>query len=479
MKKVLVLLISISLIFLLTGCGQNGNDLNLDGDGESLVSLEATSGEEIKATFDDGETITTSNFDPKPLSLGEETAINFQHEGKDYSDTVTYTINISGNLNSQVSQQNTVRAANVGETDKVVLFFGRDYKISKIENGSFNIELDREEPGGIAFLDSNNQYIGYLSLPDGLDSFPTQAISSDTGEINLGEVNFDENGVGTIDKDPFASLDPVEKSALAVSGSFFSAALRSPEVIEKLVNDNERIGFGLNYFPTVNFFDENNNGYLSSDNMIKTHRLILGFEPGLKLFKDVNITYPDKNSTQVDVPNDIPESEANERYIIFPGVGLQDRATEVGPPIPPAGDYKVSGGGLDFTFNLPDIQNDAEKNLVFPVPNVEVNEDGIIEEINWTYKNRAGKMVSNPENIISNIEIQINAKSEDLDTLKGDYESKPQGPARIYNSGQLAGKEVSHGLSTEEIYWEDVDNIDLAYNDIYRIHYVVGFSKNK
>lgn len=481
LKKSLLLVGVFLLMAGLVGCSQTGSNGGSTSEDLVLKNLQAVSGTELEATFSNGETKSITNFNPKPLEVGEETEVSFNYEGTSYSKEINYEITINGSL-SDTSQK--IMAASdtseftVEDIAKVVLFFGEEYKTADVENGKFNITIDEKSPGGIAFVDSDNNYIGYLSLPDGLDSIPTQAISDETGEIDLGEISFTEDGIGEPSEDPFAEMDDTEKSSLAVAGSFMSAALRSPEIIEKMVNGQREISFGLKYFPFANEFNENRKGVLSDTNLIAAHRLEVEYEPGLSDYNNLTLTYPksDKFTDGNSVPVDL-NSETAAEGVQFPGVGVEKKAAEVGPPIPPSGEYNVSGSGLDFNFILPDIQDEAKNNLVFPVPKVSVSSEGIIQEISLEYKTSTGETIIEPENILEYVDIQINAISDENEDLEGDYTFTEHSKTRIYNSGSLNPGETSHKIEGETIYWEDIGNIDIAYDDIYKIHYVISYNR--
>lgn len=464
-KKKLIIMAVLFVIMGLVGCSQMGSDGETPTGDIVLKNLKAVSGTELEATFSNGETKKVTNFTPKPLEVGKDNTVIFEYEGARFTKTINYVITIRGSFND-VSQKiiGTVKASSftIDDISKVVLFFGDDYKTAEVVNGTFSIEIDQQSPGGIAFLSENNtgefSYIGYLSLPDGLDSIPTQAISDETGEIDLGEISFDEDGVGTPSEDPFSNMDDTEKNALAVAGSFMSAALRSPEIIESMVNGDRELKFGLMYFPTGNPFDEDKKGSLSDENTIKTHKIGMGFNPGVDSYEDITLSYPDGLTVKADTKEDITKNN-----IVFPAVGpnadLHDGVK--GLAVPPSGEYIVKNiNGNSFTFTLPDIQEQAEDNLIYPVPTVDVDENGIIQKVEWIYKNKTtNETLDNPKHIVNEIEVQIGSETD-----------------RLYNSGNLPGETISHWLN-EEIKWSNVNSICLAYNDIYNIHYVIGYNK--
>ena len=202
-----------------------------------LENLQAVSGTELKANFGNGETKTITDFTPKPLEVGKETEVSFTYEDTNYSKNIKYVITINGSFadsSQKILSTADTSSFTVDDIANVVLFFGEEYKIAEVKNGSFSITIDQNKPGGIAFLDSGNNYIGYLSLAEGLDSFPTQAISKETGKIDLEEITFDESGMGTPDSNPLKDyITDKEKNLLITAQSFFGCLLYTSDAADE------------------------------------------------------------------------------------------------------------------------------------------------------------------------------------------------------------------------------------------------------
>ena len=473
-KKVKLILGTI-MVFLviigITGCGSNkSKDGNI-----VLKDLKAVSGTELEAEFENEGTVSITDFSHKPLELGKPTEVSFKYEDEYYSGKVEYKVNLTGSFEETQTQ---TLSRSTSDISKLLMLYKNDYRILESENNTFDVELSREEPTGIAFIDKNNNFVGYLSLGDGLASLPAQAISNDTGEIDLGAISF-SNNKGVPEKNPVGkevNITKKEKMTLAAANSFFAAVVSSPDVIENFILEGKKIKFGLRYFPAHNYFETGEDqALLKKENLeIMTHRLGIAYSEdfgGWEIGDTVTIDYPD-DSTTVDV--EVKEEDG----VGFPGVGLKERATIEGPPIPPAGKYNISGGDLQFAINIPSIEQEAKSNLVFPVPKVNLDSENRITDISWEYKTGDKTSLENPEKILNSIDIQINAVSTDNSELVGDYEFTQHSETRIYNSGNLEiEKDNSLTLENEEIYWQDVKNINMAYDDVYGIHYVVPFSR--
>lgn len=477
-KKNLVIFGVIFVMIGLVGCSQMGSDGGTPSGDLVLEDLQAVSGTELEATFSNGETKTITDFTPKPLEVNDKkTKVSFVYEGTSYSEKINYVITISGSL-SDTSQK--IMAADSGsftvdDIAKIVLFFGKEYKTAEVTNGTFTITIDEKSPGGIAFLDADNNYMGYLSLANGLDSIPTQAISDETGEIDLGKISFTSDGIGEPSQNPFEKMDTSKKSVLEAAGSFFGALVRSPGYIEQMVKGDLKIDFGLMYFTDGGTINKNGKGSLNDGNQIGAHRFNVGFEPEYDNFKNLKVDYPiDDNGNDVLLevtPEKINDGESSPEGVSFAGVGPDERFT--GAAIPPAGKYQIySGNDFDFTITMPDIKDDAQNNLVFPVPKFNINTEGIVESIEWEYRNKNDYVVDKPAEIVDNLEIQLEAKVKDNDQLKGNYDWTSHG--RIADIKLRDISKTKYEFTDKTIYWEDVGGLNMAYDDIFGVHYVTS-----
>lgn len=392
------------------------------------------------------------------------------------------------NESSELQSSSNVKAANNTEVGSVVLIDKSGYEVINIENNEFALEMDRESPSAIAFVDKNENYLGYLTLAEGMGSFPTQAVDEETNTIDLGEIDF--TGDEAIPEyNPMGSEIEISKSdlnTLTVSDSFFSAVATSPDLIDLLIKEDQRVGVGVSYFGSHNNFDENGETYLNETDLnLKTHRIAVHFSnPLTDTFQDLSLTYPD--STNVGVNNKLVEDkEATADWVNFPGVGDKDRVNEekggaVGTAVPEAGEYIVDNNAdLRFSFYIPELQAAAEEHLIVPLPKIELyeNEEGkkMIDSISWEYYTNSGEHIDNPEYILNYIGVQLSADPEKLDQLIGDY-SLTDGDTRIFDKYNRDVTNQSVDLREQEIYWEDLSVVDMAYNDLYGIHYLVPFA---
>ncbi len=94
---------------------------------------------------------------------------------------------IRGNFNSSDIQAADNEEIEIGS---VILIYSHAFEIIDVENDEFVLELDRDNPAGIAFTDLDDNYLGYLTLEDGFDSIPSSFIDEETEEIDFGTITF-------------------------------------------------------------------------------------------------------------------------------------------------------------------------------------------------------------------------------------------------------------------------------------------------
>lgn len=456
----------------------------LDENDDPLEGAEVIAGGDTIGTTDENGSVTL------PELVGDVT-IEVRHDNYVYSEekvtsndsgtTVTFRpdpyaslddvegLAIKGYFGDQASTMadGTVESTSETDIDKVVLIYKRDYQIAEVnEDGAFIAEL-RNEPCGVAFVDETGQFAGHLVVA-GMNSIPAHLIDEELEEIDLGEIIIeDEEASSDYDLDDVEISDQ-DLETMAVAGSLFSAVAMSPDMVEYIVSETGKIDVGISYYGSHNEFAQPADGLVTveeeSSLRIKAHRLFLSFHNPLDTSPDdMKIYYPgDDPILEVDPDND----EVQEDSVWFPAVEAD--TSETLAALPKSGDYHIESevAEIEFGFTLPTLSSEAEENLVVPIPTVKLDADDKVEEITWVYKTLAGDILENPEKIVFELEVQISGNEEDGN--------------RIYSSGNIPIQDDNHiDLSGEDISWDEISNISMAYNDVFNVHYVIPFDVAK
>ena len=287
------------------------------------------------------------------------------------------------------------------------------------------------------------------------------------------------------------TIQDIDLDAAAVAGSFFSAAAISPELVEMMATESQEIRLHVNYGVKPAILEDPDENLIvesgSTDNLgIEDHELEIAFTP--QIISDNNI---DDQTPTIDFDFNLSHNVGKEEYFRDEQVINNDDTTNIyflRDGLPGAGEYQITNNVDDlddFTFYLPDVIDQAEKHLILPVITVELYEDDndklIIDRISWAYKNLDGEELSNPEKIVTGQEVQISSYTDNKDELLGDYtESGEENSDRIYGSGPIPDvSNTALDLNHENIYWDDVENITIAYDDLYNIHFLTGYNVDR
>lgn len=359
-------------------------------------------------------------------------------------------------------------ALDPNEVAKVMIFYqDGSHKFSKVtEDGNFSIQVDKSAPAGMIFVGAGDNFLGYLTLGDGIDTLPLNSIADDVSEIDLGVLS----SLGLIvepSHNPLGNeipLTPEEQKALAQCDDLFSSIVKNPDVDGNGIIDfleGKFFGLQILYYVNEGSFDGNLSPTVNEPADITGYRLAF----------DATDAYRPDNVDFTGPPGSGLLNSTSTQSNVYP-----DRTTYFShyihnPSIPPAGQYTVDYKASTLTFTLPD-QSAAPSNIVLPVPTVTLNDDRTIQKVNWVYRLGSGATAAlDPLTIISKIELQIDGSGSPC----GSY---PQ-QGRIYNSGWLSATTTGHVLTCQTLYWDDITRIYMAYEDLYGNHYVVICSKGE
>lgn len=350
------------------------------------------------------------------------------------------------------------------DVSKVIVFRGDGgyggYSVSTVTDGSFSIAAEKGSPVGLIFAGANNNYLGYLTLSNGIDSIPLTKVTDGVTTIDLQTIS--SNGiVASPGHNPIGTelpLSSAEQAAIAQSNGMFASTIRDPDVdgngvIDMLENKFYRPcityavlagNFGGAYTPTINstVTMDSFNVSISSQSTSDSGGATVTGPIGSGLTNAACYEFHTSNQ------------------IIYST--YQNLATR-SPAIPATGEYTFRlNNGKVLAFSVPD-QSLASSRIVVAVPTV-ILSNGTINKISWVYRipNDSSSTLTATA-IIENIMIQIN------DTAG----------TRVYDSPWITSTSgaTEHLLTNQSISWSNVNSMSMTYNDVYGNHYVVGFSK--
>jgi len=368
-----------------------------------------------------------------------------------------------------INESNTIRIEGQlpsGHTKVVAFYPDGEHTNSTFSGGKFSINVEKSSPLVLIFLTDSNDYLGYVTLGKGIDTFPLTKTAEGVVTIDLQNLSL-SNNTFTPSHNPLGSeiqLTPEEEALVAQIDDFFASQAKNPDRDNNGEADfleGKFFNIWITYFIDGGMFGSKHSPAAYKTAYIEGYRLS---------FDAIDADRP--YAVVFNGPEGSGLSNASSEQSIM--LLENENETIYGSPLipeefPPAGEYIVTYKDENFSFEIPD-QSSASSRIVLAVPNVILNEDGTLKKISWTYTLGGGSGTVDPKGIISEIMIQI-------DGTGVPYESYPH-PNRMYQSEWIPATTTEHVLPTQKIKWSEVTRIYMSYNDVYRNHYVVQWLKN-
>ncbi|MCX6111958.1 MAG: hypothetical protein NTY22_01555 [Proteobacteria bacterium] len=356
-----------------------------------------------------------------------------------------------------------VHATDISQATKVIVFSaGGTSTVADVKsNGSFEINVDAGTPLGLIFAGASNNFLGYLTLGNGIESLPLTNVADGVTTIDLQTISTSglinspgHNPIGTE-----ISLTSAEQTALAMCNGMFAAVVKNPDVDSNGVIDILESKFyasTIAYGVAAGNFGGAMTPTVNSTVTMDHYNIFIRSETATDA-GGATVTGPSGSGITNSTCFVAPTSIANEvSYTIYADLGTSPTT------IPTAGNYVFTlANGKVLTFSIPD-QTQISSKIVVAIPTVTLNGNGTINKVNWVYRmpNDSSSNLT-PKALIQNIIIQINDASF----------------TRLYDSPQITSDIIEHTLTDQTIPWATVHNISMAYNDVYGNHYVVDFLK--
>lgn len=355
-----------------------------------------------------------------------------------------------------------------------VLVFSKEgrYQIVDVKNGQFAVEVEKGSPVGIIFIGNNNQYLGYLTLKDGIDSLPLTNVKEGISVIDL-KTLVSNNNVVEPTHNPLGNELPIsedEKKNIALMDDLFSSIVKQPDVDGNGVIDlleNKFFRMGVLYFVLGGKFENSLNPSVYQNVYINGYSFYLD---AYDSNRPKNVYFSGPSGSGLSNSQSSQENVYEEVTTYFsPYVGHQIGSQDT--KIPPAGNYTISYKSNTLRFYLPD-QSSLPSTLILPVPSIYLNSDGTINKIRWVYKSPSGTSNINPKSLVKVMRVQIDGSGTPCENYP-----QTQYSNRIYNSPNLNYDVTEHTLKCQNISWSSVNVIYTHYTDIYGNDIVVLWKK--
>ena len=345
-------------------------------------------------------------------------------------------------------------------TVRTVLLFAADGSAlsSPVSNGAFSVAVNPGTALGMVFAGSASQFLGYLSLGNGISSLPLTKVASGVTSIDLGTLTASGTAL-TPANNPVTGgqlpLTAAEQTAFAQCNGMFAGVVQNPDVDGNGVIDLLESRFYhsfVSYWVNGGHFAGMLTPIVDSGVAIQYYNITLtanGSSDGTA----ATVTGP-AGSGLSGRSCTVTTSTDQINYCIYPDLGTSSTA------VPASGTYVFSTSlGKALTITVPD-QSAAGSHIVIAVPTVTVSAAHTIYSISWSYQTLDGQAIADPSAIIRDLIVEI-------DHGLGN---------RVYNSSNLDASVTSQAIpSGTTIPWDNSICIYMAYNDVFQNHYVVPF----
>ena len=386
------------------------------------------------------------------------------------ANTVAITGNFTGGTNNASLFQRLLArifpaayALDVSQVTRVILIsINGSMTAANVTGGRFTISATTGAPVGVIFVGASNNFLGYMSLGNGIDTLPLGKVAPGTTTIDLQTLSSTGRTVTSL-RNPIGQELPLtadEQAALKHANALFSVVIRSPDVDgNRVVDVLEGKHFSLTFFYNVR-------AGVFGANLVPTVEPVTFRSYTLQVY--VRDTDPPATAVITGPPGSGLLNAPLFRNAML-DIGATYLLTDpfTATPIPVAGVYTVSYKSQTLTFNVPD-QSAVTSDIVLPVPTVTLNNDGTVQRVNWSYRLGSGGSALDPLALMKKVEISFSVDDR---------------PGGLFGNGCTSSGNLAPATTQfvpqcqTPMPWSQMARIDFSYRDLYENDVIVGWPK--
>jgi hypothetical protein len=356
----------------------------------------------------------------------------------------------------------------LADAKSVLIFYGEQYSVSEIKNGSFSTNAPMGSAAALIFLDEANHYIGNLNV-SGLNMLPLVNLSnSDQTVIDLSSLNLDGTNVLPTNNPIGSEIQISQKDVNLYKelGSYFESLSKNIDTDNDGIPDNFS-GKELMVNTVFNLSVGNFGLNAISPSMIDTSQFVVNYVVRFKGFKSL---VPQNLNISLTGPEGEPYSDIvtngyqyNDNCGCF-NVGF-NRQSQMGSMLP----FKQ---GI-YTFSMDGIQNhtisyssiNAKYFLVIATPILKTDSEGNVTSVSIDYM-LPDKTETQPSKFITTLMLMFNDANHN----------------QIYHEGSIFETtnllpDFKNVTLTTPIKLSNIDNITISYTDLVGNIYNIGWQK--
>jgi len=332
---------------------------------------------------------------------------------------------------------------------KVMLFnVSGEHTLADITNGTFSIQVNKDEPVGLIFTNEAKNFLGCLKLSEGIASLPLNYLNDTVSVVNLGELSTNGTAVSSSTNilTKFMNMSTDEIQGYRYANVNFSLLVQNPDtdrngVIDLLEGKFLRLGFI--YFGNGGNF-----------NTTPTRLNSINVDEYRLLFYSSESNTPD-GVTFASLNGEINTYTAEKKVLPYHTIFW----SEIYPiSTSLAGQCKVIYKDKPLYFDLPTFSGTLN-NLIYVFPTLTYDSSNRLTKVSWKYYlGNTGKEVDATP-IITDVMVQIEGAN-----------------SRIYDSKNYAPESTEDVLATP-LPISSIYTLNLAYNDIFGNHVVMFYRR--
>ena len=344
----------------------------------------------------------------------------------------------------------TTKSAAVDATSatQVVLFNSSgDFSTSPITNGSFTVNVKKDDPVGLIFTNESKAFLGYLTLGQGVESLPLNFLNDTVSVVDLGQLTNNlqmvSAGNNILQK---MQLTPSQIQAYGYASINFSAVIKNPDV-----DKNGIVDILENKYYHISFQYDGDGGWFSTTptrTTITPDSYHINF-----ITKDQNtpasVTFASPDGTLSKVSD---SKMVNNQYTFF--------SLRMGFITPQFSSCKILYNSQSLFFDIPD-QSGSLSNVVNVFPTFHYDASNRLTKISWEYYSGSTNSIIDASKIILDVMVQI---------CGTDYSVRLNGQNNYV-------PEIKQEVLTTPIELSKIGVINMAYNDLFGNHVVVYYRR--
>jgi hypothetical protein len=342
----------------------------------------------------------------------------------------------------------TTKSASLDPTSatQVVLFnTSGDYSTSPVTNGSFAVNVKKDDPVGLIFTNESKVFLGYLTLGQGVESLPLNFLNDTVSVVDLGQLTNNLQTVSAANNIlQKMQLTPSQIQLYGYASINFSRVIKNPDV-----DKNGIIDILENKYYRISFQYDGNGGDFTttpSRTTITPDSYHINF-----ITKDQNtpaaVTFTSSDGTLSKVSEQKFTSNQDTFFNLRMSFGT-----------PQFSSCNILYNNQTLVFDIPD-QSGTLSNVVNVFPTFHYDASNKLTKVTWEYYSGSSNSIIDASKIILDVMVQI---------CGTDYSVRLNG-----QNNYVPG--IKQEVLANPIELSKIGVINMAYNDLFGNHIVVYY----